>query len=281
MKKNNGYWDYDACYQEALKYKTRTEFSKGCEYAYRKATKMGWIDDYYWFERKLNPYTENMDCVYAYFFYDSKSVYVGRSIDIKRRDWEHRNAKYKSTVYKFAKQNNVPIPEMSVIEEGLSIADGLDKENYYVAKFKKEGWNVLNKAKTGVNSGALGILSNSKLSCKYCYEIATKCKTLAQLYTEYPSVYAKANAKGWIKTYYWLEKTDISPKPVVQFSLDGILVNIYSGVREAEREIGRKGGHIGGCCRKDYGFRSAYGFKWMFLDDYLADWWDTQMDIAA
>ena len=53
-KNNNthkaGYWTYEACYNEALKYKSRKEFEKKCETAAKKAWKNKWMADYTWFE---------------------------------------------------------------------------------------------------------------------------------------------------------------------------------------------------------------------------------------
>lgn len=42
--KPNGYWNYEKCYQEALKYKSRNEFQKGCGSAYHAALKNKWLD---------------------------------------------------------------------------------------------------------------------------------------------------------------------------------------------------------------------------------------------
>lgn len=43
----NGYWNYKHIEEEALKYKTKTEFSKGNATAYRAALKLGIIDDFF------------------------------------------------------------------------------------------------------------------------------------------------------------------------------------------------------------------------------------------
>ena len=51
-KKN--YWTYKHIEEEALKYNTKTEFSKGCNTAYRAALKLGIIDDFF----MLNDYVQ-------------------------------------------------------------------------------------------------------------------------------------------------------------------------------------------------------------------------------
>ena len=46
-KRPNGYWDYDNCFKEAKKYKTRGEFRKFGKRAYNVALKNGWISDWF------------------------------------------------------------------------------------------------------------------------------------------------------------------------------------------------------------------------------------------
>ncbi len=49
-QKPKGYWNYDTCYKEAKKYKSRTELSRNCTRAYLVAIENGWIKDYTWFK---------------------------------------------------------------------------------------------------------------------------------------------------------------------------------------------------------------------------------------
>lgn len=44
------YWTYERCYEEALKYNSRTTFQKGNHSAYTVARLNGWLDDYKWFD---------------------------------------------------------------------------------------------------------------------------------------------------------------------------------------------------------------------------------------
>ena len=43
----NGYWTYKHIEEEAIKYKTKTDFFKGNQVAYKKALKMGIINDFF------------------------------------------------------------------------------------------------------------------------------------------------------------------------------------------------------------------------------------------
>ena len=49
-------WDYNTCYNEALKYKSETSFRHNSLAAYEKAYKMGWKKDYYWLENTAHTY---------------------------------------------------------------------------------------------------------------------------------------------------------------------------------------------------------------------------------
>ena len=51
MRKPRGYWNYEHCYHEAQKYKTRMGFKNGCSSAYDVAKKNKWLDDYVWFQK--------------------------------------------------------------------------------------------------------------------------------------------------------------------------------------------------------------------------------------
>jgi len=48
-----GYWTYNTIEKEALKYRTKTDFFKGNQTAYRAALKLGIIDDFF-----INNYIE-------------------------------------------------------------------------------------------------------------------------------------------------------------------------------------------------------------------------------
>ena len=45
--KPRGYWTYEHCYEEAKKYKTKKEFEKNCESAYKVALKNKWLGDWF------------------------------------------------------------------------------------------------------------------------------------------------------------------------------------------------------------------------------------------
>lgn len=57
-------------------------------------------------------------------------------------------------------------------------------------------------------------------------------------------------------------------KPILQFDKNMELVKKWNGVREIERELNYLHNSISKCCKNQYGFKSAYGYKWGFEKDY-------------
>lgn len=259
-------WTYETCYEEAKKYKTRSEFARGKLLAYKAALKNGWINDYYWFERDLDIYENKKDNVYAYFFTEFNSVYVGRSIAPNNRDKEHRNAnrKKKSSVYKFAEKHNIPIPQMAILKTNITPDEGLVWEDYFVKEYKKDGWNILNKAKTGKGSGSLGGAAK-KRNKKEVIEKSKKYKSLADFRKYDHSSYLAAYRNGWLNELDWLSKTYKS-KPLVEIS-NGKAIQLFSSGIEAANKTGLSNTSISDCLKGKQ--KQTRGKQFMSLDNYL------------
>ena len=94
--KPNRYWDnYERCYEEAKKYKTRTEFqyAKGASRAYKYSVKNGWIDSFTWMSPKQKPngYWTKERCILESKKYQMKKEFRNQSPSAytisKRNGW--------------------------------------------------------------------------------------------------------------------------------------------------------------------------------------------------
>lgn len=198
-------WTYEKCYNEALKYQYLNDFQKYSASAYNRSRKQNWLKDFTWLKRLDSPYTSNMDNVYAYFFNTTNTVYIGRSIEpIRRNKYHHKTG----SVYNYATQNGFDIPEMVILESNLSLEDGLIYEDLYVEQYKNDGWNVINKGKTGLKSGSLGAISHTKWSYNKTFELAKQCHSIKELERLSSAAYKNAKANNWFKDYTWFTKTE-------------------------------------------------------------------------
>ena len=195
-------WSYEVCRKLASQYNTLRDFMKKYPSAYTVANRNGWMDDFDWLKRASN--------VHTYYFNEFKSVYIGRTISPLSRDIAH-NTNEKSAVFRFASENSIPVPKMTILESGLTIIEGLEKEDFYRNKFKSDGWNVLNVAKTGKKSGSIGNLGNGKWNYDSCYKEAQKYCTLKDFRKKSPAAYNAVCKNGWQNEYTWLETINHKP----------------------------------------------------------------------
>ena len=86
--------------------------------------------------------------------------------------------------------------------------------------------------------------------------------------------YNKSNLE-WCDRIY--NKSYSVGKKVLQIHNDK-LINIWSTAAEVERKIGIDASSIYKICNKNYRYKSAGGYKWQYVDDYLADWWEQEME---
>lgn len=206
-QKSNGYWIYENCYEEAKKYQTKTEFCKGCGSAYDAAWKNKWLDDYTWFvDGKIKTLTDKNDSVYKYVFEDG-AIYIGRTLisQQKRRHDKHSTSE-KDTVFRYAKENGLEVPQMEIIEENITPIEGLKREDYWVNYYKENGYNVINKAKTGIGCGSLGAINSGKWNKENVFAEARKYKTRSEFKKACQSAYNVAWKKGWLDDYTWFKE---------------------------------------------------------------------------
>ncbi len=198
------YWTKERVIEESKKYKNRGEFHDKCGTAYGKARVNGWLDELIWLkDDRIDFSSDKIDCVYAYEFKSLNSVYVGRTLvrRINERDKEHI-FNDKDSVYLFAKKNDVPVPEILILEDNLTLAEGVNKEGYYVELYRKNGWQIINRMKTG----GIGLIAKNKWSKNTCREEALKYNTRGEFAEFSASAYDVARKNGWLDDYTWFEK---------------------------------------------------------------------------
>jgi hypothetical protein len=236
-QKKNGYWTFEKCKEEALKYDTRTDFLKNSCSAYSKARKKKWINviclhmnyqviswnkekiiekikEYESFPEirrknnklyaaicryKLNDVVYELlgrtgnrfsKCIYSYEFPDNH-VYVGLTYNIDKRQ-KNRDKDKNDAVSKHIKNNNI-IPIRKQLTEYIPVDEAIKLEEFYVEKYKNEGWVILNRTKTGAIGGV--VVKWTKDACKL---EASKYNTIRDFRNNSSSAYVTAKTKKWL-----------------------------------------------------------------------------------
>lgn len=207
IRKPNGYWAYEKCKEEALKYDKKINFINNSNGAYNAARKNNWLNDIcsHMCVNGNNKYR----LIYAYEFED-KSVYVGLTGNINRRNNQHQKS---GTVFQYKVKTKLKF-NLVILTDYIDVNVAIEKETYFLEKYKIEKWNILNKIKTG------GIGKVDKI---WTYE---RCKEEAMIYNNrtdfknksggaYSSAYmnnwlddicSQMNKKQHIQNYWTLKK---------------------------------------------------------------------------
>lgn len=166
--------------------------------------KKGWLDDYDWFKTPVQePHTKNDYVIYSYEDRVNKAVYVGLTMNIKRRHSGHRSkkdGKY-DTVAQYFQSIGQELPNPVVKMEGLSSQEAQYYENWYVEGYKRAGWTVINSGKTGENTSSLGG-TYVKWTYDKCKEEAGRYKTRGEFKKNSCSAYGAALKYGWLDDFF-------------------------------------------------------------------------------
>jgi hypothetical protein len=259
----------EVCYSVAKNYEYLYDFKKKSKSYYNYAKKNNILHKFIWLKDGRRPSEigkERIWCVYCYKFTDLNYVYVGLTRDLNKRvKWHIKGSSRPSAIYRFAKENQIVLKEENfiVLENKLNSEEAQYFENFYVEKFKDDGWDVLNKAKTGIGVGSIG--GEFKWDKQSCLEVAKTVSCSTEMIRKYPAAYQSANKYGWTKDYTWFKNPQI--KEVVQYSLDGKMVNVYYSAREASRSVGISRSGIIGACRGHC--KTLGGYLWRFKEDVV------------
>ena len=145
------------------------------------------------------------DNIYIYLWEELNTVYVGRTINPKSRHYTHKHRESEKT-YKFSSEHGVEHPKMIIIENDLTIEEGVEREKYWIDYYKtNSAYNVLNITCGGQKGRQKNILTEEeKLKQRKEYYQKNKEKILA-----YSKLYRKNNAekiKEKQHSYYKLHK---------------------------------------------------------------------------
>jgi hypothetical protein len=192
-----GYWTFENCRREALKYKSRHEFAKTKSWCYQTALSNNWLDEIC----KHMEIKGNLKkrCIYAYEF-SNNVVYVGLTHDINER-WVRRLRDNNDIVKQYIDITN-EIPIKKQLTNYVDIKSAIKLENQYLNEYISNNWVALNRNKTGSLGGDVIFWTKDK-----CIEEVSKYKTLSEFRAKNINCLSAIYKNNWANILVILEKS--------------------------------------------------------------------------
>jgi hypothetical protein len=180
--KPNGYWSYDKCKEEALKYNNRTEFQKKSACAYGKARQENWLDEICSHMKPLNGLKKRIVYVFEFDFDENNNrfFYVGLTYNSKERYNSHL---LRGTLFDHIQKTKINF-SYKILTDFIDEEEAQKKEFEILENYKNDGWIPLNKAK----AGSLGYIKNFKWSKEKCLKLSNNL-TKEEFKKLYPLAY--------------------------------------------------------------------------------------------
>lgn len=144
---------------------------------------------------------ENIRVVYVYEDVENKVAYVGTTKNLRVRHISH-NAKSKgkyNALKTYFLNIGKELPTPQILSENLSKVESQEMEEFWVEEYKKNGWHLLNKAKTGFIHSSLGHDGyNDEEKYEFCKKVCKNIKNRHELMRKYYGLYLFALKNGWL-----------------------------------------------------------------------------------
>lgn len=215
-KHENGFWTKEEVLKMAKKYPSKMDFQKNEPTAYKWASEYGILDKMVWM--KPHNYDERKDehnsVVYAYLDEENKVAYVGLTIDSNSRKRSHKYDS-NSAVRKYFGES---IPEPIVLKENLTVLESQYYEDIYKKQYAEGGYQLLNVAATGINTGSTGGIAKWT-SKEKVFEESKKYHTRSEFQRKAGGAYNHAKHNKWLDEMTWLK----APERNIKWTYEAVI----------------------------------------------------------
>jgi predicted GIY-YIG superfamily endonuclease len=182
-----GYWTYDRCEEVTLKYNSISKFRKENGGAYYTINLNNW--NHLFDHMKILPNFYKR-LIYVYEF-DDNSCYVGLTCDIIRRHKQHMDD-LNSSVNKYIIETGFS-PKLILKSDYIDVRESVKLEDEILKQYKNNGFNILNKNKTGSIGGV-----NLYWTKERCIEEVKKYKTYSEFRKNSTGAHNSSFKNGWL-----------------------------------------------------------------------------------
>lgn len=182
------YYTLEVCQEDALKYKTKTEWIRNSAAIHAGARHNGWLEICY--SHMKTSGSRKLRAIYAFEFSD-RSVYVGLTYNYEKRYGGHKTD---SKWYKEKKDRHVTYI-LKRFNEFYPNEIAQIKERELIDNYRKLGWSILNKNR----AGGLGGIQRRWTSLELCKEEALRWTSISEWHKNSGGSYATARENGWFE----------------------------------------------------------------------------------
>lgn len=152
---------------------------------------------------------DRKDNIYIYFWEELNTIYIGRTINPKSRHYVHRHRESEKT-YQFSSEHHVEHPKMVIIENDLTIEEGIEREKYWINYYRENSsYNILNKTNGGQIGGTLKTYTEEEIKSRrkeYYQSNKEKIRLKQREYRKVNEDKTKEKSREYSKKYYDLHK---------------------------------------------------------------------------
>jgi predicted GIY-YIG superfamily endonuclease len=188
--KPSGYWTYERCKEEALKYNTMVELAENCVSAYNKIQKNRWKNELCsHIEYGANLFKR---MVYVYIFSDNH-CYIGLTCNKEDRKNRHKKD---GPVYDYIVKTGLN-PEYIELTDYIDVIEASELEKFYIKEYEKNGFMLLNTSTGGQLGSSIVKWTYDKLK-----EEVTKYKTISDFAKKCSGGLKSAVKNRWMDEFF-------------------------------------------------------------------------------
>ena len=152
------------------------------------------------------------DNIYIYLWEELNAIYVGRTVNPKSRNYQHRHISTEKT-YQFSSEHGVEHPKMIIIENDLTVEEGIEREKYWINYYRENSqYNVLNKTNGGEKGNVYKIFLTEEERKEKVKSYREAHKEEMRLYKKKYREEHKEEIKKYKKQYYQEHNEEIKIK---------------------------------------------------------------------
>lgn len=126
---------------------SKKDFDNHSHSAWIAAKRNGWFDELAekYFKPKVKELKpSNRYMVYAFEIPSKHSVYIGRTMNLKKRIATHKWSPYGDAFNQYCEKNNIDFPEPIILQKDMEVEEAKEVRKKFISQYKADGWKIIN-----------------------------------------------------------------------------------------------------------------------------------------